>query len=126
MLQWIKEHLTSLFIIVIAVGFAFYIQGCPPKVPSLIDDTTPVTRQELQLELDTIIQTAEFRMADLQRQEDFRAIILQNALILVQGQPLNPLGILTGIAALYGISQTASKVTKAAKNGMNKRKVNNA
>ncbi|GAI72358.1 unnamed protein product, partial [marine sediment metagenome] len=32
MFQWIKDHLTTIFIIVIVVGFSFYIQGCPPKV----------------------------------------------------------------------------------------------
>ncbi|KKN15625.1 hypothetical protein LCGC14_0984120 [marine sediment metagenome] len=125
MFDWIKNHITLLFIIIVVVGTGFLMQGCPPRVPSLIDDDTEVTRQELQLELDTIIQTAEFRMMDLDKQDQFRAIILQNALILVQGQPLNPIGILIGIAALYGVAQTASKVKTVVKETRVKRKENN-
>ena len=125
MFDWIKSHSTTLFMAFVIGGVVLFIYGCPSKVRSLRNDKEDVTRQELQLELSTIMQTAEFRMADLDKQDEFKAIILQNALILVQGQPLNPIGILTGLAALYGVSQTASKVTKTVKQNMVKRKVNN-
>ncbi|GAI67850.1 unnamed protein product, partial [marine sediment metagenome] len=65
------------------------------------------------------------RMADLDRQEQLRAVILQNALILVQGQPFNPLGLITGVAALYGITQAGQNTVKVAKNIKAKRKANN-
>ncbi len=111
--------------IVVIVGFLIYALGCEPKTPSLKDRGVLINRQELQLELDQFITMAQLRMADLDKQEELRTIVLQNALILVQGSPFNPLGILTAIAAIYGIKQGGSNVTKVIKTGIEKRKVNN-
>jgi len=104
----------------------FYGYGCEPKTKSLIHTNTLVSRQELQLELDQLITMSQLRMADLDKQEELRAIILNNALILVQGQPFNPVGLLTGIAALYGVTQGGRNISQTVKNTRYKRKVNNA
>ena len=125
MSQWIKEHKTILMTVLVTVVFLFYMYGCQVKTRSLTEPNKLVNRQELQLELDQIIGLAELRMIDLDQQEAFRAIILQNALILVQGQPYNPMGILTAIAAIYGIAAGGSNITKVVKNVSNKRKANN-
>ena len=63
-------------------------------------------------------------MADLDKQEQLRAIILQNALILVQGNPLNPVGIITAIAGIYGATQAGKNVKNGVKNARAKRKAN--
>lgn len=91
--------------------FLFWGYGCPPRVASLVEPQKKVTRPELQIELDSIIATAEYRLADLEKQEAFRDIIFKNALIMVDGGTLNPIGIITGVAALYGIG-TAGKQVK--------------
>lgn len=114
-LIWIKKHARLIITVLTCILFAFYAYGCEPKVTSLTDKTMTVNRQELQLELNQIIETAKLRLASLDQQDQFRAIVLQNALILVQGQPLNPLGILSGIAAIYGIMAGSSNITKVVK-----------
>lgn len=124
MWEWIKKHSTIIVTILVCVGFAIYVYGCEPKVMSLYDKAKLVNRQELQLELDQLISISQLRMADLDRQEQIRSIVLQNALILVQGQPFNPVGLLTAIAAIYGISQGGSQVTKVVKNARAKSKTN--
>ena len=125
MWQWIKKHLSVIVTILVTVGFLFYCYGCEPKVESLDSKGRMVNRQELQFELDHIINTAQIRMADLERQVRIRALILQNALMVVQGQPFNPVGLVTGVASIYGISQASSNIGKTVKNVRNKRKVNN-
>lgn len=122
---WIKEHLTLLLTILITAGMLFYLYACDVKTTSLTTPNKLVNRQELQLELDQIIGLAQLRMADLDKQEEFRAIILQNALVLVQGQPFNPFGLISAVAAIYGVSQAGRNVTKTVKTVRNKRKVNN-
>jgi len=125
MLQWIKDHTTIIISVLVIIGFSFYVYGCEAKVASLWREDTQVNRQELQLELDQLIGLAQLRMVDLDRQELLRGIILQNALILVQGQPFNPVGLLTGIAAIYGVTQGGSQITKVVKDAKRKRKPNN-
>lgn len=125
MWEWIKKNWTLLIAGLFAFGFMFYGYGCEPRVRSLVDRDKMVNRQELQLELDQFIGFAQLRMTDLDKQEQLRAIILQNALILVQGQPLNPVGIITAIAAVYGAMQGSKNVTKVVKEQRIKRKANN-
>lgn len=115
MVKWLKEHSAGMFTIVLTVVMIVYIVGCEPKVRSLNDRQQMVTRQELQFELEQILQTAELRMAALDQQEQFRNLVLQNALLILQGTPFNPVGLVTAIAALYGIGQAGTKVTKTVK-----------
>ena len=125
MLEWIKNHSSIIITLLVTAGLLFYMVGCEPKVPSLNDTQRLITRQELQLELDQILSTAHIRMVNLDQQEKLRSIILQNAMILVQGQPFNPVGLITAIAAIYGVSQAGSNVSKVVKDKRNKRRVKN-
>lgn len=124
MYKWIKKNWTLSITILVSFGLLFFAFACEPKVPSLISRDKMVNRQELQLELDQLIGLAQLRMINLDKQEELRAIILQNALVLVQGQPLNPVGIITAIAAVYGATQGGKNVSKVVKEKRNKRKVN--
>lgn len=124
MWDYIKAKSGTILIVFVTVSFLLFAYSCEPKVPSLIDKTKKVTRQEFQLELDQLSGLADIRMVDFDKQERFRAIILQNALVLVQGQPFNPLGLITAIAGLYGIKQVTEKTVGVVKNVRAKR--NNA
>ena len=125
MIAWIKNNASLIITILVIIAFIFYCYGCEPKARSLVDVGKLVNRQELQLELDQIISLAQLRMVDLDKQEQLRAVVLQNALILVEGQPLNPFGILSAIAAIYGITQGGSNITKVVKSKYTIAKVNN-
>lgn len=98
----------------------FWGYSCQPEVASLIHPERKITRPQLQIELDTIIATAEFRMADLDRQEAFRDLIFQNALIVVETGTLNPLGIITLLTGLYGIARGAQDIKNRIKKNNNK------
>lgn len=89
----------------VLTALLFWGYGCPSKVTSLIEPTKKVTRPELQIELDTIIATAEFRLASLDHQDQFRDIIFKNAMLMVEGGGLNPTGIITLLAGLYGLAR---------------------
>ena len=94
----------------------FWGYGCPAKVDSLLHPDKKIVRAELQVELDTIIATAQFRMADLDKQEAFRDVIFQNAMLIVETGTLNPLGIITMLAGLYGITRGTQDIKNRIKN----------
>lgn len=123
-MEWLKKHSTLLIGVLTCIAFLFYCYACEPKVRSLTDRQRFVNRQELQLELDQFIGMAQLRLADLDKQEQLRAIVLQNALILVQGQPLNLFGIITAIGAIYGASQVGHNIKQGVQNARAKRKNN--
>lgn len=125
MLNWLKKHSALIVSVLVTIGFCVFAYSCESKVESLNGGGVQVSRQELQIELDQFISLAQFRMADLDRQDQFKTLLLQNAMILVQGQPFNPAGMLTGLAAIYGIAQAGSNVGRTVNNIRKKRKVNN-
>ncbi|GAI73702.1 unnamed protein product [marine sediment metagenome] len=121
----LKKCWPVILTILVTLGMLIYLYGCEPKTQSLVSPARQINRQELQLELDQIIGLAQLRMVDLDKQEQLRAVILQNALILVQGQPFNPLGLITAVAAVYGVTQGGRNVTKVVKTVKQKRRENN-
>lgn len=96
--------------LIVLTVLLFWGYGCPSRVKSLTNPDILVTRPELQIELDRIIATAEFRMADLDRQDAFRDIIFKNALLVVETGTLNPAGIITLLLGLYGATRGASDI----------------
>lgn len=91
--------------LIVLTAILFWGYGCPPRVRSLTTPKKMITRPELQIELDTIISTAQYKMADLDKQEQFRDLIFKNALLMIEGGSLNPIGIMTMLAGLYGITR---------------------
>jgi len=88
--------------IIVLIGLLFWGYGCPSKTQSLLYPEKKITRPELQVELDSIISTAQYRLADLDRQDEIRDIIFKNALLMVETGTLNPVGIITMLAGVYG------------------------
>lgn len=101
--------------LILLTAFLLWGWGCPSRVPSLLERGKNITRPELQIELDTLIATAEFRMTSLDQQDQFRDLIFQNALLLVQGGQLNPVGIVTMLLTIYGATRGASDIIKKVK-----------
>lgn len=99
----------------VLTALLFWGYSCQPQVASLVHPERKITRPQLQIELDSIIATAEFRMAELDRQEAFRDLIFQNALIVVETGTLNPLGIITLLTGLYGVTRGAQDIKNRVK-----------
>lgn len=93
----------------------FWGYACKPEVKSLVNPGEKVTRPELQIELNAIIATAEYRFAELAKQEQFQDLIFKNALQVAQNGQMNPLGIITLLAGLYGIARGAQDVKEKVK-----------
>jgi len=105
--------------LLILTALLFWSYSCQPQVRSLIHPDVKVTRPELQIELDSIIATAEFRMAQLDRQEAFRDVIFKNALLMAETGTLNPIGIITLLTGLYGVTRGVKDVKDRVKKKSN-------
>ena len=124
MITWFKKHKTALIGYSICIALMLWLYSCEPKAQSLTNSGQLKTQDELRIELDSFIATAELRFASIERQKRLRSLILNNALVIVEGQPTNPIGILTGLLAIYGTAQAAKNTKGAIKNGRAKRKPN--
>lgn len=110
LLKNLSDNWPKLVAILVLTAILFWGYGCPSRVDSLLVDGRKVTRPELQVELDTIAQTAEFRMADLDRQDQFRDIVFQNVTMMAQTGVVNPAGIITLLLGIYGATRGAKDI----------------
>jgi len=106
----LSDNWPKVFALTVLTALLFWGYGCPPKAQSILHPGKKLTRPELQIELDTIIATIEFRMSDLEEQERIRNLVFKNALVMVDGGTLNPVGVITGLAALYGAMSAGKQV----------------
>jgi len=125
MLAFIKNHIKGLITFAITAGLIIFIWGCPSTTTSLLHNDRKVTRPELQLELENITALARLRITDLNQQDELKSLLVQNALIIFDGQPLNPLGLLTGVAAIYGIASGGYQIGGKVNTKVKERKVKN-
>lgn len=110
LLKNLSDNWPKLVAILVLTAILFWGYGCPSRVDSLITDGKKVTRPELQIELDTIVSTAEFRLADLDRQDQFRDIVFQNVMLMAQTGTMNPAGIITLLLGIYGATRGAKDI----------------
>lgn len=121
MFEWFKKNKRMLIAYAVTIGILLYLYACESQVRSLDGSKRLVTRPELQAELNAYLDKVDIRFASLDRQDKVRAIILNNAMIVMQGHPFNPAGLLTAILGVYGIQQAAKNTTGAIKNARRKR-----
>ncbi len=112
-MQYIKNNWPIIIALFVALCMAAWAVGCEPRTSSLLDEEKDVTRSELQQELEFLQQKYAIRSAQLAQQEKFRKLILENALLIAETQTLNPLGLITGLAALYGVGSAVRDGKKA-------------
>ncbi|MBA7713000.1 hypothetical protein ES703_121995 [subsurface metagenome] len=120
-LQWLNKNKYKLMIWTITLAVLFVLYACDSKVRSLNNDRRLVNRAELTMQLNHIIDKAGLRFASLDRQDKLRAIIFNNALVVLQGQPFNPIGLITAVASIYGLTQVAKNTGGVIKNARAKR-----
>lgn len=101
--------------IIVLTALLFWAYSCQPQVASLVTPGAKITRPELQIELNSIIATAEYRMAQLDQQQAFQDLIFKNALIMVEGGGINPVGIITLLAGLYGVARGGQDIKNKVK-----------
>lgn len=106
----LKDKWLFIVTISICIGLTWFAYGCQPKTQSLIHPTEKVTRAGLQHELNTLIALAELRGEDLEKQEQFRNFVFQQALVIAETGTVNPFGVITSLLALLGIGATADDI----------------
>jgi len=122
---WIKHNIRLIITVLVTLAVCVFLYSCESQVRSLDGSNRLVNRAGLQLELDRFMSMAQLRMLDLDKQDAFRSLIIENSLIIAQGQPFSLAGLITGIAGIYGATHAATKTTKFISKAVEKRKVNN-
>ncbi len=109
----IRHNKATVIAIVICIAIVFYVGACESKVQSLVKaEGVKVNRQELSLELDNLIKTAEYRTQDLDRQDAIKQKIAEVGLAMAAGGTINPYGVAVSLLAVTGLGVMADNSKK--------------
>lgn len=97
-----RFNLSQIISFVIAALVIVWLYGCESKVPSLVQPERTVTRAGLQAELNNFLALAEIRFARLDKKDELRNIVIQQALIIAEAGTINPLGLITTALSIFG------------------------
>lgn len=86
--------------------------SCESKVRSLADPTQKITRDELNVEVDTFLAQAGIRYKQLDRLDQLKALVFDKLLLWSQGGGFNPIGIVPLIIGILGGSAAIDNVRK--------------
>lgn len=88
---------------IIVLSLVVWTYGCESKVSSLNNPNVLVTRAELEVEIETFMQTADIRVKDLDRQEALKLKLFEFAAAAAESGTVNQTNIL-GLTAwiLFG------------------------
>ena len=112
MKAWLKDNpFFDIAIIAVVVVIGFF-GGCQVTVQSLLDPTLKVSRAQLEIELQTILATAEMRFRQIDQQEQFRQELLNHALVIGQAGTVNLYGLIPIALSLLGAGAVADNVRK--------------
>lgn len=99
--------------IVALVLIGLYGYGCESQVKGIIDSETMLSRAELQTEVDYLLAQARNRFTELDRQDEIKLLIFEQAALFAETGAINPMGLLTtavSIAAVsFGLDQRRKK-----------------
>jgi len=98
--------------VIAGVLLLIWFWGCQSEVTSLLEPEQKVNRQELELELNSIMAVAEMRFAQMDQQDELKQFLMQQALLVGQTGTINPFALLTSIGAILGIGATVDNVRK--------------
>lgn len=96
----------------ITIGLTIWLISCDSKVRSITNPAVKVTRAELQNELDYYLSQVNTRIDDLDRQDEVKKALFDASLLMAQGGAINPIAIITTMAAIGGIGATVDNVRK--------------
>lgn len=91
----------GLMLVTAAVVWAY---GCQSRVVSILSPPARVTRPELQLEVDSLLERAKMRFADLDRQDKFKAAFFNMAIEYSKGGTINPIAFAITAGNILGLS----------------------
>ncbi len=87
-----------------AICLSLWLYGCESEVKSMIDPNKKVNRAELELESEYLIGQLRIKLTDLDKQDEIKIMLLEQAMIFGSTGTFNPAGLLNTIVSIGAIS----------------------
>jgi len=104
LLHYCNENHWYIIAAVVIVGILVWLYGCQSQVKSIMHPDKLITRGELQLEADYLIGQTKVRLAELDKQDEIKRLVFEEAAIFGQTGTFNPTGLLNTLISVGAIA----------------------
>lgn len=106
----IINSLPYLLSLTVVCVFIFWAIGCQPVTKSLVDPAQKVTRAELIGEIDYLMAKYKIAINDLDKQQEFRDIIIQQTTKIFSSEDIDPIGLMITAMSILGLGAGADNI----------------
>ena len=103
-MHYMNENHWYIIAAIVICFILIWLFGCESQVQSMITPNKQVTRPQLQLESEFLLGQVRLKLADLDKQDEIKKLILDQAAIFSQSGTLNYTGLLNTIVSIGAIS----------------------
>lgn len=103
-LQWTNENHWYIIAAIVICALLVWLYGCESQVVSMLDKNIKVNRTELQNESDYILGQVKAKLEDLDKQDEIKRLILEQASMFATTGTFNPLGLLNAMISIGAIA----------------------
>jgi len=103
-LKFLNDNHWYVIAVLLCSALVLWIYGCDSTVPSIIDPTKQVNRWELEAEADYLIGQLNAKLVTLDRQDEVKRLLLDQAVMFSQTGTFNPLGLVNLLATVGAVS----------------------
>jgi len=122
-MKTIKHYKSTSFAVIIAIILSVWLIGCQSTTESLVNPEEKVTKSVLEKEFEFLSSKVDAnieeirleyqkRLEDLKRQDDIKRAITEASAAVANSGTINPVGIITLLAAILGIGSIADNRKK--------------
>lgn len=101
-------------VVCLVICLAIVVTGvcCESQTTSIMEPGRKVTRSELKAELDKLIIDVDLRYADLNRQDELKALIYDHVMLWSTTGAFNPSALVPLLASVLGVGAVVDNVRK--------------
>lgn len=103
-LRLINENHWYIIAAIVIVGILIWLFGCQSQVKSIMYPDKLITRGELQLEADYLIGQTKVRLAELDKQDEIKRLVFEEAAMFGQTGTFNPTGLINTLISVGSIA----------------------
>lgn len=99
----IRHNQSLTFSTLLALIVLVWVYGCQSTAVSILNPPSKVSRAELQIEVDAILERAKLRFADLDRQDKIKSTIFNTAITFAEHGTVNPVAVAITLGNILGL-----------------------
>jgi arginine exporter protein ArgO len=103
-MKYLNDNHWYIIAAIVICAIFLWLFGCQSKVSSMITPEKQITRDELMLESDYLLGEIKVKLADLDKQDEIKQLIIDQASMFSKTGSFNPMGLLNTLISVGAIS----------------------